>query len=162
MLPPDKVIETADAGPSAPFPSNEGTAEALEERGSAFSSLLRADVGRAVGASIKSVTVRGVFPAGETAVDWSAWRQWGAGALNVSLGWGGRDARWEGKGKGGVHAAVEGVAGPMETGADKISCTIVSGEKCREPYGGKRVTLTVVPSTRARPSLVHRLPAGQR
>lgn len=87
MLPPDKFTATGDAGQSSPFPSTPGGAEALDEQGLAFSALLRADVGQALGVSMKSVSVGGVLPAGETAVDWSAWRQWGAGALNVSLEW---------------------------------------------------------------------------
>ena len=85
MLPPDKVFDTGDGSAPSSFPSTAGSAEALDEQGSAFSALLRADVGQALGVPMKSVSVGGVFPAGETAVDWSAWRQWGAGALNVSL-----------------------------------------------------------------------------
>lgn len=51
---------------------------------SAFSALLRADVGQALGVSMKAVDLTGVSPAGETSVDWQEWTQWGVGALNVS------------------------------------------------------------------------------
>lgn len=89
VLPPNhQVTEHGDAtSPSSPFPSTANGAEALDEQGSAFSALLRADVGQALGVSMKAVSVGGVFPAGEMVVDWKAWRQWGAGALNVSLEW---------------------------------------------------------------------------
>lgn len=86
VLPPDVRTEGGggDASPpSSPLPNV--AADALDEQGLAFSSLLRADVGRALGVSMKAVAVGDVFPAGETLVDWQAWRQWGEGALNVSL-----------------------------------------------------------------------------
>lgn len=85
VLPPDGYTETrgANGPPSSSLPSF--VADALDEQGSAFSSLLRADVGRALGVSMEAVAVGGVLPAGETVVNWQGWRQWGQGALNVSL-----------------------------------------------------------------------------
>lgn len=86
MLPPDGYNDSGDASPSSSSLPRIA-ADALDEQGSAFSSLLRADVGRALGVPMKAVAVGGVLPAGETVIDWQAWRQWGEGALNVRTIW---------------------------------------------------------------------------
>lgn len=88
VLPPDGFSgdEGHTSNPSSSLPPITASAKTLDEQGSAFAALLRADVGQALGVSMEAVAVVGVSPAWETLVDWQSWRRWGEEALNVSLG----------------------------------------------------------------------------
>lgn len=89
VVPPSLSAGSGDIN-HASLPSITADPDARDAQLSAFSALLRADVGQALGVSLKSVTLEGISPAGETRLDWAVWRQWGSGSLNVGV-WGMRE-----------------------------------------------------------------------
>lgn len=82
----DPPVEIADTGDDSehPLPSIFNEKDLLEAKASAFSSLMRADIGQSLGVPLDAVDLEGVSPAGKTIVDWQSWPQWVEGSLNVS------------------------------------------------------------------------------
>lgn len=74
--------------------------DALDGMAHGFSTLLRADMGRAVGVSIDGVAVGGVIPEHGLQPRSGSWRDWAAGSLNVSA------ITDEGGGGGGGYEAI--------------------------------------------------------
>lgn len=66
--------------------------EALDGVAQGFTTLLRADLGQAIGVPIDSVTVVKVAPGKESLAGWNMWQQWMDESLNVSGGM--RHERW--------------------------------------------------------------------
>lgn len=83
VVPPVEIAGTGD-GSKHPLPSILNDKDLLEAKASAFSNLLRADIGQSLGVPLNAVDLEGVSPAGETIVDWQSWPQWVEGSLNVS------------------------------------------------------------------------------
>ena len=83
MLPPDGIFTNGDAS-EHPLPGIANDKDALDAQTSAFSNLLRADIGQSLGVPLGAVTLAGVSPVGETSIDWRLWQHWAEGSLNVS------------------------------------------------------------------------------
>ncbi|CAM9648366.1 unnamed protein product [Ascophyllum nodosum] len=84
VLPPDGIFTNGDAS-EHPLPGIANDKDALDAQTSAFSNLLRADIGQSLGVPLGAVTLAGVSPVGETSIDWRLWQHWAEGSLNVSV-----------------------------------------------------------------------------
>lgn len=83
VVPPVEIAGTGEDS-EHPLPSIYNDKDLLDVKASAFSNLLRADIGQSLGVPLDAVDLEGVSPAGETIVDWQSWPQWAEGSLNVS------------------------------------------------------------------------------